>query len=145
MATPAGPADPHGCVAALAAEGCDCQWAVAKNHAPLQGLAKAAAGIADGIACPSSGPDVAGCKAASASAAACELFCCKGGPDGNPPLVTSAPTAPLVAVTGPCGQWQWNSNELDGSGGCWVSVDPVLQKLPYHENGNGPWCDIHHE
>lgn len=73
------------------------------------------------------------CQAASASAAACEAFCCKG------PIVTSAPAEPLKPVTGPCGQWQWQPSDLNGHGGCWVSVDPSLQKLPYSETGEGPW------
>ena len=73
------------------------------------------------------------CQAASASAAGCEAYCCKG------PIVTSAPAAPLQPVTGPCGAWQWRPGDLDGLDGCWVSVDPTLQKLPYSESGSGPW------
>ena len=115
MATPA--ADPPGCVAALAAPGCDCTWAAAKNHAPLQGLGKA--GAKDAIACPTSGPDVATCQAASASPAACEAFCCHGADGSGPPMVTSAPQPPLVQVTGPCGQWQFNpEGDLNGGAGC---------------------------
>jgi hypothetical protein len=48
-------ADPPGCVAALAQQGCGCKWAAARNKAPLQGLAKA--GTDAGIACPASGPE----------------------------------------------------------------------------------------
>ena len=73
------------------------------------------------------------CQAASASAAGCEAYCCKG------PIVTSAPAAPLQPVSGPCGAWQWRPGDLDGLDGCWVSVDPTLQKLPYSETGSGPW------
>ena len=136
MATPA--ADPPGCVAALAqTTGCDCSWASPKNKAPLQGLAKA--GTKAQMGCPASGADRAGCLAASASAEACEAFCCHGLDGAGPPEVTSAPAGDLKPVTGPCGQWQWRPTDLDSTGGCWVSVDPSLQKLPYNEGGNGPW------
>ena len=88
MATPA--ADPPGCVAALAqTTGCDCSWASPKNKAPLQGLAKA--GTKAQMGCPASGADRAGCLAASASAEACEAFCCHGLDGAGPPEVTSAP------------------------------------------------------
>ena len=33
-------------------------------------------------------------------------------------MVTSAPLEPLKPVTGPCGQWQWQPNDLNGNGGC---------------------------
>ncbi len=132
------PVDPPGCVAALAqTTGCDCSWAAPRNKAPLQGLAKA--GTKALMGCPDSGPDRAGCLAASASAEACEAFCCHGLDGAGPPEVTSAPAGDLKPVTGPCGQWQWRPTDLDSTGGCWVSVDPSVQKLPYHEGGSGPW------
>ena len=70
LARMATPADPPGCVAALAqTTGCDCSWASPKNKAPLQGLAKA--GTKAQMGCPASGADRAGCLAATSGGVVC--------------------------------------------------------------------------
>ena len=91
----------QGCVAALAGgAGCACRWAEARNRAPIAGCTKAGTPGEDRCA------GQPACVAASASAAACEAFCCHG-PDGaGPPTVESGPSPPAESAKGPCGAWQ---------------------------------------
>jgi hypothetical protein len=130
-----------GCLPTLSQTGCGCIWQDEKSKAPLQGLVKAGSPkVQDADKCPaSSDPDFAECAAASVSAAACEAWCCHGLDGNGPPIVTSAPSEPLKPATGPCGAWQWAPGDVNGGVGCWVGVEPALQKLPHNDGGGGAW------
>ena len=114
-------------------EACACKWASIRNKAPLEGLSKAAQPDLGTDTCT---PGDTECAAVSATAAACEAWCCSGGKDGRPPVVTDAP-ADQPSATGPCGSWQWKPGETALLDGCWVGVQG--RKLPWNADGGGLW------
>jgi hypothetical protein len=122
-----------GCIDAALATGCGCTWEVGRNFGAIAGCSKPETG---GISCSGN----ADCVAASVSPAACEAYCCHGIDGKGPPNVHSAPSAPLKAAEGPCGAWQWRPGDTAELDGCWVSVEPSQQTLPFNEKAtSGPW------
>ena len=153
-----------GCIEAiLGTGGCGCTWQAGRSFSALAGCTKA---TGKDNSCNGD----ASCIAISASAAACEAYCCHGVDGNGPPRVSSAPSEPLKEAHGPCGAWQWRPGdlaELDGAlllargavkavcdlcdlltsslprrsvPGCWVSVEPSLQTLPFNDKAtSGPW------